>query len=211
MIRGFLLLTSMALLLPLATGCVLKRAALQGPSAGSAQGGGEVSSADAQIRLADRNFVSSTLGQIYGVTPANTATLNGLVTTQIGLFGGPCDYYDGDCQMRSESQTGVIPTMNAARGALQTRACDELNSVDANVTYAVGALDLGQYSASSIPGADGLVAAYQAFHPGAVPGAQATASLQTVLTAAQANRYAPIDQWRFVLLTLCLAPDWQAP
>ena len=187
---------------------------LDGGSSSSSSGSSAaiLEGSDSQIRLTDQHYVASTLANIYGLDQNSNPILMNLIVNQPVLFGGPCDTYLGDCTDLSLTQLGPVPGMNSARGALLTRACDLINSVDTNVTTAVNNLGTsGTYNSGTAPTAAGLSAAYLAFHPGRTVGQPAVDALQTVVAAAVANNYGPIEQWRFSLLTLCLAPDWQAP
>ena len=180
---------------------------------------------DSQIRLGDQHFVSTKLASIYGLDSNNDSVLVNLVNNQNVLFGGPCDLYLGDCANAGNTQLGVVPGMNAARGALTTRSCDMINSQDTNVTNAIANLG-SSFSGTAAPTTAGIIAAYQAFHPGRTPGAAAVQTLQSV-----SDEAARQSTWRVRAMEICashplscarlasslsarrstVAPDWQAP
>jgi hypothetical protein len=179
-----------------------------GPASPASDGG---LAAMGQLRLSDRFYVASLLGQVYATDPATNGILKTLVTLQIPLLGGACDPYQNDCASSSQTQTGMIPTMNPARGSLITRACDNLNADDASVKRAVAALDGGPFTTDHAPDVDAAAAVFAAFHPQIEAPAAVASGLASVAAAAAGKGYAALDQWRFLLLTVCLAPDWQAP
>ena len=189
------------------------------PSPSSSGGTGSnvlYETSDTIFRIGNRNFIASTLQNIFG-TYATTAIQNLILNTgNISDFGGPCNGYSStnevvgtSCDVHSSTQAASVPISITAREALRTRACDQIMYQDGAVLNALS-LALGSTITSSTvsaPTSAGIAKVYDLFYTGRPTDPASMASLQAVATAGASA----IESWRFVMVTLCYAPDWQVP
>jgi hypothetical protein len=190
------------------------------PSSTPSTSTGVAETSDSQIRLLDRVYAGSVLTGVFG--PGAQPAVSQFVTSSLSQFGGPCDMYAkdfnsptaplGDCAEISQSQLSLIPNPTSGRFALTIRACEKILSQDAPVYFsAAQALGVPSISSLGYPSAADLSAAYQLFFLGKSPTPEVQAALQKIVDQAKASSYGGIEAWRFVLLALCGAPDWQVP
>jgi hypothetical protein len=205
-----------------------------GASGGSSGGGGSTGitasvnvSTSIVNRLMTRNVLATTLEDVFGpAATAITATMVSPISNDF-LMGGPCDNNDVDCpdDIQEDTQAPMLPATVAGRESMVTRTCDLIVSTDAAIRYAAAQArdeSLSQNFSdptdadTTAPTTNDLQAAYELFYSGKVPDPTVISQLQTVstqaLVVAKAAGVTPdLDAWRFTLLTLCLAPDWQIP
>jgi hypothetical protein len=168
--------------------------------------------AESRLRLAPRTFVATTLNDIFGTSIE--ATTQDLIGSRVGQFGGPCDpAIPNDCQQGGDSLAPMVPVANSARAALSTRACDKIASSDAAVTFAGAQASTSGTTAITTrnPNQAEIAAMYDLFFPGRTPNQEILTNLAAIATDARNLNYSYIESWRFILLTLCLSPDWQIP
>ena len=182
--------------------------------------------ANTRLRLVTRTWVGQKLTQIFG-SSASTA-VNALVLAQNAAFGGPCDIYNGvfkgyegyfkqetvggDCPSMADTQDPMVPSPSSARAAFMIRTCDLIVSQDAAVYNAAGLAEgvTGLTSLSAAPTSTQINALYSLFYDQTPDPSEITA-LASVSAQATSLGYPAIESWRFVLQTLCNAPDWQVP
>jgi hypothetical protein len=178
-------------------------------------------------RIMPRNFLATSLNQVFGPSiNAVTAAMISPVANDF-LLGGPCDNNGTDCPsvLTEDSQAPMIPATTSGRESVMTRTCDLIVDTDSAVRYAVAQVRNDSLTANFTeptdadtipPSAQDLLGAYDLFYPGKTPDPSVVASLQAVgqeaYAQAEQDGVTPaLDEWRFTLLTLCIAPDWQAP
>lgn len=160
---------------------------------------------ETRLRLGDRSYVSSVLTSVFGPSAEDPA--QDLIDPNIAAFGGPCDPYASGCN-GSSSQASVIGVATSSREALRTRACERIVANDTAVNFAVS--QAGAMAANRP--ADGEIRrAYDLFYPGKNPTHEGFLALENVVASAESQGLAPLESWRFLFLSLCLAPDWQVP
>jgi hypothetical protein len=175
-----------------------------------------------RLRIGNRLFIASFLQDIFG--SAANAPVTKLVTSSsyTDVLGAPCNAYSSigpidygqlsigsDCASVASAQVAEIPISTTARGALLTRACDAILSQDSAVLNAAS-LALGtSMTASTLPAMDAssVSKAYGLFYAGRPLPTDVAADLLAVASAGENS----MESWRFTLLALCYAPDWQIP
>jgi hypothetical protein len=190
-------------------------------------GGSTLETGTSILHVAGREYAAGALIDIFGDGPAGSVA-NELVRRKVGEFAGPCDVYstrsspidvfygwdsNGECLGESSySQQPLIGAMNASRQAYLIRACDRILQQDSAVLNAA-ALAQGLTSVASVsqPSAANAEAVYQMFFVGRTPPAEVVQGLLAVASTAQSKGLPAIEAWRFMLLTTCVAPDWQVP
>lgn len=195
---------------------------LNRPSSGLVQGMNDdhyhlLNTADSKLRLGDRLYVKTTLDDIFG--PGVSEITQRLIMTKTAQFGGPCDpaISDTECSSPVEAFAALVPIAITARESYRTRACEEISSQDSAILHAYMQAKMPQADSSSgvVPGWPGIAdfqLAYDLFYPGrAMPSGVASALLEVTEAAKRLERTSPVEGWRYLLLTLCLAPDWQLP
>ena len=183
---------------------------------------------DSALRNTTRYYVANVLLGIFGGTPvdSNVNTLvNALILNQPGIFGGPChnysmapntapgDYINGDCgNVSANTQLSVMPADNSGREAARIRVCKQVLSLDPAVLNAASLVRSAKISSTTIttPTASDLQGAMNLFHPG-TPSSAFSPNEITKLSNLVSAASTPVNQWRLVLLTLCISPDWQVP
>lgn len=177
----------------------------------------DAASTNGLLRHGGRKFVASRLRDIFGAT-SNTIVTS-LIENDAGNFGDPCDKYSrdfngnqnfGDCRDLAESQASLVGPATAARESLVVRVCTKITQDNAAVTNAV-TLAIGATAITRAVAAGDIQAMYDLFYPGRLAASTTSAALKGIATEVEQKAYATIDQWRFILLTLCMSPDWQIP
>jgi hypothetical protein len=167
-------------------------------------------SVESRLRMLPREFVASTLESVYG--PSAAPAVNGLIRARADQFGGPCDTNLGDCAQNSQSQLSLIPIGVSGRYGYLTRACDVISMSDNAILFAVReALGLPALPLASVPSPDAgaIQAAFDLFYQDRTPDAGVLGELAALVAQSVASGHSPLDQWRFLLLALCLSPGWQ--
>jgi hypothetical protein len=201
-----------------------------GPAPSPTPGSGVVlETADTQLRAANRHYVKGVLDEVFGNHAEVTATTTNLILNERGLFGGPCEHYGntfnstprevngplGNCKSFGDSQIPLMPGGVSGKFSLTIRACEKILNYDAtnnNRAVRSAASQVGVTDANlPYPTAANVTAAYGLFYPGKSPSADATTALMGIVNAAQTANYGGLDAWRYMLLALCRAPDWQVP
>jgi hypothetical protein len=177
---------------------------------------------DERLRIGNRVYIASVLQDIFG--SSSTTPITNLISTPtyVDVLGGPCNAYSdigrvdygqitvgSDCASVASAQVQAIPVSTTARGALLTRTCDLILSQDAAVLNAAS-LALGTVvDVTSLPGMTSASVAktYDLFYLGRPIDATAATQLLAVANSGENS----LESWRFTLLTLCYAPDWQIP
>lgn len=176
-------------------------------------------SSSESIRISDRILTKSILDGVFG--PAADAKTITLVSSQLSKFGGPCDFmgtFDRVCANVDMDDIGaaMMPVSVTPREGQRMKACNALSFDDALLSYAIkqatGKTDLTYLNTTPTPTIAEMSAAYELFNPGRSPlPSLVTDKLTTVANSARTITGATsLDPWRFVLLTICYAPDWQA-
>jgi len=163
---------------------------------------------ESRLRLLPREFVANTLDLTFG--PSATATVNNLIRAKSSQFGGPCEYYRGDCSAAGESQLPQVPVGTSGRYGYMTRACDQITLVDVGVLFAVRlAVQDPTLLAVNVtpPDAAAIEATFQLFYQDRSSSSEVAAELAALIRDAAV--YGAFEQWRYLLLTLCLSPGWQ--
>jgi hypothetical protein len=196
--------------------------------------------ADSKLRLGDKVYVKSVLDEIFGPSAAAATTqFVDSQTAAFGgpceVFNADNNRCDS---ARANTQAAILPTSITTREAYRMRTCYTITSTDGvydgvqkktvsvmNSTahptvyaanQALGRDAFGKTADLTPPTASDLAAAYALFFPTRTPPESVIHNLQAVADAARATYPAPannpnLEAWRNVLLTLCLAPDWQIP
>ncbi len=176
-----------------------------------------VDASDAQPRHGGRKFVASKLRDVFGAT-ANDPVVR-LVDNDAGNYGDPCDKYSrdfngnqnfGDCRDLGESQASSVGPATPTRQSLTIRACTKITQSDAAVINAV-TLAVGSDATARTLTAGDIQSLYDLFFTGRLAQTTTTTALKAIATSVEQKAYVSLDQWRFVLLTLCMSPDWQVP
>jgi hypothetical protein len=192
------------------------------PSATTIASGTPLEPNVAQFRMTNRQFIGSAFSQIFGSSATSTVTNLILAKENTGTLGDPCNGYSdmnydplqgtpmkpsSDCDTQASAAAAVMPTENSGREALHTRACDLILSQDSAVLYAAG-LALGTtVTTATIPAmtSTSIASAHALFFQGKPLDSTVATDLQSIATGGSSA----VDGWRFVLLTLCYAPNWQ--
>ncbi len=177
---------------------------------------------DERMRIGNRLYIASTLQDIFGASAMAPVTTLISAPANYEVLGGPCNGYSdigvinygtlsigSDCASNASAQVQAIPMVNSARGALITRACNLILNADAAVLNAA-TLALGNsVTTATIPAmnAASIQKTYDLFYQGRP---MSTAISADLLAVANFGTTA-LESWRFTLLTLCYAPDWQIP
>ncbi|MGZ3794553.1 MAG: hypothetical protein ACXVCP_19555, partial [Bdellovibrio sp.] len=106
----------------------------------------------------------------------------------------------------------IIPASSAPREGQRMKTCNQILTNDTALLYAINQAtgkDQNAVIASPIPNATDIAAAYDLFYPGQIPPDSVVTKLSTVATQANSSSTV-LDSWRYLLTTLCWAPDWQA-
>jgi hypothetical protein len=176
------------------------------------------------IRLGDRFFVESVLKDIYGPSVATITTP--LIFTRLSFLGGPCDLKERStsivnsrlainylsCQGADllDDHATLLPQSSSLRAGLITKACLSINALDSAVLYAAQAAGAG--STLAWPSSSQIANAYKLFYPGRTLRTDSEAALNAVVNGAKTNfPSAPIEGWRYLLLSVCNTPEWQQP
>ncbi|MGZ6331442.1 MAG: hypothetical protein ACXWP5_02400 [Bdellovibrionota bacterium] len=168
-------------------------------------------------RLGDRFYVESVLGDIFG--PAARPITFKLIVTPASSFGGPCDI---QAQVRvgpnpndladphSACPGGkfaatlpMIGTPNMVRQGYVTRACEQLVASAPAMDHALGLL-FGTQPPSQ-PEEASLLRAFQLFNPERQLDRAALSALAGIAAGEKDLR----KRWTYILLGLCLDPQWQ--
>ncbi|MGZ3771885.1 MAG: hypothetical protein ACXWRZ_17935 [Bdellovibrio sp.] len=185
-------------------------------SFGVPQGSGTIVASSIEgIRIGDRFFVKSVFDAIFGPSVAKTTT--DMVQNLIGKFGGSCDPMAESNQLcvgvdTSDYNAPIIPASSAPREGQRMKTCNQILTSDTALLYAINQAtgkDQNAVTASPIPNATDIAAAYNLFYPGQTPPDSVVTKLGTVATQSNSSS-AVLDSWRYLLTTLCWAPDWQA-
>lgn len=161
-------------------------------------------------KIGDKLFVASFYNQIFG--PSVGGFMVPLIRNNTGAFGGPCDQLGNiatnHCLGRSSfSQAPVLPNSMATREGFRIRTCDLTAQTDAAIVHAVA--QIKNASTDSKPGTSEVAKAYELFFPGHEPTQEVGEALKAVVDEATSDGQPPLEGWRFLFLTLCLAPEWQ--
>jgi len=163
-----------------------------------------------KLRLVMGRYVNGLLNEIFGAV-AQPITKQ-FVDGKYAEFGGSCDRYGSvkDCPANL-SQSAVIPSALTSRSSILTRACEKILQNDLAVTTALSKIGINGTALPS-PNVTSIQAAYGLFYPGrTVNSGDVTSKLLAISDRAKELSEPPMEAWRFLLLTLCLSPDWQLP
>lgn len=181
----------------------------------------EKSETSFQPVLADRYYLKSLLESVFGPSASNVDTAKNLTDFQIN--GSPCNFYEDHSQSkdsrgakvravameacalnssnRLSSQTNPLPTVT--RQAKIVRACSDLTTNATTSSFA-----FKKISSKSIPEATeaNIKTAFELFYRNnSDPDQGVLDSLRMMLTADAPTA----DEWRTVLYTICISPQWQ--
>ncbi len=186
--------------------------------------GAPTSGIDRNQRLGTRNFVASTLSEIFGGASHVFVrdAIHELISTQLAPFGGgPCDRYAEDCPLMGngsgrvdpggESQALVVPAPTTGRFALTLRVCEKILSNDDAVLFAISqTIQMEPETTIPVPLEGDIVAAYGLFFPDQLPSEEVLNGFLNVTNSAfqMGNE---LEAWRFLFLILCTNPSWQIP
>jgi hypothetical protein len=164
------------------------------------------------LTLGNRTYLNSLYNDLFVATTGATADdtkiaglTSSLLGSQVVANGGPCLVYDSDCnraQIDTAPLAAASPTGNTMRMGYETRACEQILEIDKAVTNVLGKAGL---SVSSSATAANVQTLFQTFNPGKTAPDAVISALIDVSANARANGYATVDQWRFLVLPLCLS------
>jgi hypothetical protein len=186
-----------------------------------------VTKMSANLRLGGRHYQSSFLKNIFGPDVESITRVR--IEKRISEFGDPCNHYemvgtgidmsgdpyyvnpedpDSNCYDStlpnpSHTMASINGHSNALKEGWRLQACDQIVAVDSNVNFAIQRIT-GSSNVST-PSEANIKDAFDAFYPGSPPSSDIISALKDVSSSVST----PLDQWRWTLLTLCIAPDWQ--
>ncbi len=176
--------------------------------------------ASVDLVMGDRNYVESVLRDVFGTT-----SIPDIQSAK--EFGGHCDRYatiriaSGNSSIPEYRQlacpsngSAVSPSVtNAARYAIMTKTCDQLifgTSPDlySNVMKKINGTKwkLNSAEPSHKPNTSNIKTAYEQFFQDEVP----TPEVVEALLKVGQTKTEIDDQWKLILMTLCISPEWQA-
>lgn len=180
---------------------------------------------EAIIRLGDRHMVASVLDQVFG--PTAKPIIDSLVRSSVSSFGGPCDPR-GSVQPGSDScfvlwpdsndiQAVMVNSSDVRRESLRLKACRALVFDNTSFKYSIarvaGTVYANQVVSSPvllIPTEQNIIDTYQLFFPGISPPIRVVGALGNLVSESALDPEKVSDPWRYLMLTVCYAPDWQA-
>lgn len=168
------------------------------------------------VPLGTRTFVASKLSSLFSgplERVEHDRIVRANITSQVPLFGGPCNRWDGDCpgnalRLDLNSNASMSPSANTPRAGYQLRACEELTARDSAVKNLLQKVGLSETSVATDAS---LRRAYAAFFPGRSPSAASMSSMMAVFDGARVLSNLPLDGWRMLFYGLCEAPGFDAP
>lgn len=172
--------------------------------------------ADARLRVMNREYLATLFENTFGSTNFNLASSGPhLIRGFPQSFGGACDgYTPGDCANGAQTTAGTIPPTVSTRFALQTRSCDLIAMSDnailegARKATGNGGLTL---TTLPLPSNTNIASAFSLLYPTRTIASEAMLPLQGLVADVKAAGQGALEQWRFLFLTICLAPDWSVP
>ncbi len=168
------------------------------------------------VPLGTRSYVATKLTRLFNGPPVPevVAIIQKNTTSQVPLFGGPCNIWDGICpggnlQIALNSMANMSPQASTPRSGYLVRACEELVAQDAAVRNLLAKLRFNEATILQANEAS-LRATYGAFFPGQVPNAATLSSMNSLFEGAKSISNLPLDGWRMVFYSLCEAPGFDA-
>lgn len=178
--------------------------------------GSIIGSTESQIKLGNRFYLISHLESIFG--PLDGARQKNLITANAQFLGGRQDFYETYERLLRDSTATNTAEMNpsnmAARHGLVIRVCNAIAQDDVRVKKAVEnvigtSVGLDAIFMAGPTTSEQIQRSYEIFFPMLESDDQTIASLKemtdSVVTSANGK-----DAWRFLFLTFCLDPAWQA-
>jgi len=171
------------------------------------------------VTVGTREYVSSQLTDIFLIEPLSTdetriqTIINDLVKVQFVAFGGPCNRYDAQCPGFTPGLIGfaghdsrinatATPIPNVLRKGYIIRACEEILAIDASVNNALSKVGL---TTSSTRTDTNIRALADLFYPGRNLTTEGVSALMNVATVGAGAGLTAVDQWRFIMSSLCEA------
>lgn len=171
--------------------------------------------------LADRYYIRSLFEDVFGSSAAITDSAK--VFFDVANQGSPCAIYEdhqikdiklgklisGDtmqtCSVSSPSRIAaqVTPKATVSRASLLARSCSDLTSNKKTVEYALSKISTDLIPASS---EGNIRLAFKLFYRNGLKPEQAVIdSLSLMLPTSNVS----IEDWKTVLYTICVSPQWQ--
>jgi hypothetical protein len=184
--------------------------------------------------IGDRYYIASVMRKIYGTEPRPTAIIS-TMSERADTLGSPCHAQDtilnrgrrvklvpfeDECALVTADATRreaeLTPQSSSVGESLRMSTCLRLAN-DTSLTR-TALRNIGLESTTPFS-PEAVNKAYEQFYPGRAPASSVTASLQAIGQEALSHpgvKPPPgvprtLESWRFVLMTLCLSPGWQAP
>lgn len=169
--------------------------------------GTPVGEAGLELQMVDRHFVVSVLKQVFNITddqPEFEYLKNNILLRP--EFGGSCDIYAAaENEFLNEKCINSLSIVSASvnnvtRYARTTAACEYLINIPAkmdvlrNKIYGTGSW--------AIPTRATLTKAHALFYPAGVLGSE--------LDGFTTSNVSAEETWKYVILTLCISPEWQS-
>jgi hypothetical protein len=177
------------------------------------------------VRMADRYYVTSLILDVFG--PDIKVYVDYFINVNMDHFGGGCDQYDfnvdtngtclnANCNLINCYGTNVIHNQIGASSVIRqgwtTRTCEEITNYDPSILYAIRAIhdQPGMLRDANLPAPTNttLTTAYGLFFRSTAPNTTVIKSLAAVADAETGDNF---EKWRYVLLSLCVIPEWQIP
>ncbi len=136
-------------------------------------------------------------------TALNIITQN--ILNQPGALGGPCSRYEDDCPGNRDTHVvtvaaGVNPLGDTTRKGYTSISCEEILSINRSVVTVLAKVGLAQSSGRNANNVQQLATV---FFPGVALNSASVNALIGVASAAQAKAMNGLDQWRFVMTSMC--------
>jgi hypothetical protein len=171
--------------------------------------------ASVDLIMGDRNYVESVLRDVFGTTSIPEVQ-------RAKEFGGHCDRYATILTNNTPeypklacptNSSAVSPSVtNAARYSIMTKTCDQLifgtAPLYSNVMKKINGpkWTLNSAEPSHKPNALNIKIAYELFFQDEEPDLEVVNALLKVGSTKEKID----DQWKLILMTLCISPEWQA-
>lgn len=177
-----------------------------------------------ELRLADRNYVSSVFTNVFGTSSAVTTIVNTYIKDKLEDFGGPCDPAKTTVLTStplsricagnySNSRMNYMTPSTSIREANRIKAClGALSNDNALRTGIANAfettVDQINFGSLAQPNEEAILRISRLFYRGRVLESTVVSALSN-LAASAAVSQAPLESYRLVFLAICESPEWQ--
>jgi hypothetical protein len=177
----------------------------------------------AKLYLANRWVLKSTLDEIFGANHVGSITCS-LIMRNGSFFGGSTELRSArECPnvgTLSTTKTPMIMAMGSVREALRTQACERMTQLDPAIRHAAQmSLDLVPTPQSDLstflftdtqaPTGQDAERVFRLFYVSDPYMGSIQASLDQLLETLRSQGQSPLEQWRYLFLTVCLSTGWQ--